>query len=334
MPLSYFYIARKLYGKALRPVDLLHLLPLVIFLIDYAPFFMLSGEEKLQHLRHELPNPVRLKLAFSEGWFMPDYGHAIIRYATIIGYWLVEVVLISRAMRNPDHPLPNQEPKNWRWLQLLVGSQLLIIIPPLLATILGSDRDLSNWINVAAMLASLVQCYYLFFHPEVLYSLDSDIRQPMPNYEGKFHQNALKKDDLPLEVRQQANAAEGNNLQTGFQMSEDALDEIEQQLAFVMETKKPFQKPRYGIRDLSEDSGVPIHRISGFINRRCGQNFYSYLNYYRIQFCLTKLGAGDHAIKTLEAIAGECGFQSRSTFIRAFKNVTGKTPSEYVAEQG
>lgn len=334
MPLSYLYVARKLYGKKLGPKDLLHLLPLLIFLVDFAPFLVLSGTEKLAFYQKELPNPVRLKLAFSEGWFMPDYGHAIFRYITIFGYWLAEVFLIIRAMRNPDHPLPNQEPKNWRWLQLLVGSQLLIIVPPFIAVILGSDRALSNWINVAAMMASLVQCYYLFFHPEVLYSMDSAIQQPKADEIATYHLNGLESDVLPQEAGHQDGAAEGDSLQVGFQLSEAALNEIEQQLALVMEIKKPFQRPRYGIRDLSADSGIAIHRISAFINKRCGQNFYSYLNQYRIQFCISKLGVGDHESKTLEAIAGECGFQSRTTFIRAFKNVTGKTPSEYIAEQG
>jgi AraC-like DNA-binding protein len=331
MPFSYLYVARKLFGRHLKLIDL-HLLPLVIFLVDYAPFLMLSANEKWKLYQAELPNPVRLKLAFSEGWFMPDFGHAILRYVAIIGYWLAEVVLITRAMRNPDHPLPNQEPNNWRWLQLLIGSQILIIIPPLLAALFGNDRTVSNWINVAALIASVVQCYYLFFHPEVLYSLNTALVQPLPtNTSADYLQtavsepvsfvNTVNEEDLPAQPL------------PNFQLSEDALDEIEQQLALVMETKKPFQKPRYGIRDLSTDSGIPIHRISAFINKRCGQNFYRYLNQYRIQFCLAKLDAGDHEKKTLEAIAGECGFQSRSTFIRAFKNVTGKTPSEYIADQ-
>lgn len=333
MPFSYLYVARKLYGRHLKPIDLLHLLPLVIFLVDYAPFLVLSAGEKLTLYHAELPNPVRLKLAFSEGWFMPDFGHAILRYVAIIGYWLAEVVLITRAMRNPDHPLPNQEPNNWRWLQLLIASQLLIIIPPLLAALFGNDKTLSNWINVAALIASLVQCYYLFFHPEVLYSLNTALVQPLPTHtSADYLQPALSE---PGSLTNTANKEEDifDQPLPSIQLSEDALNEIEQQLALVMETKKPFQKPRYGIRDLSADSGMPIYRISAFINKRCGQNFYSYLNQYRIQFCLTKLEAGDHESKTLEAIARECGFQSRATFIRAFKNVTGKTPSEYIADQ-
>jgi len=36
-----------------------------------------------------------------------------------------------------------------------------------------------------------------------------------------------------------------------------------------------------------------------------------------------------HADKTLIAIAHESGFNSKASFNRAFKRVTGQTPSEY-----
>jgi AraC-like DNA-binding protein len=37
---------------------------------------------------------------------------------------------------------------------------------------------------------------------------------------------------------------------------------------------------------------------------------------------------------TLEAIAAECGFRNRTTFIRHFKATTGITPSEFFNKNG
>jgi AraC-like DNA-binding protein len=95
---------------------------------------------------------------------------------------------------------------------------------------------------------------------------------------------------------------------------------------------KPFTRVRYGIGDLSKDTGIPVYRLSQFINQRFNLNFYGYLNQFRIQYCIEKIKAGEHEIKTLEALAQECGFQSRSTFIRAFKQVTGLKPTEFIAQ--
>jgi AraC-like DNA-binding protein len=38
------------------------------------------------------------------------------------------------------------------------------------------------------------------------------------------------------------------------------------------------------------------------------------------------------AESTIEALAGECGFTSRSAFGKTFKSIIGETPSEYAAQ--
>ena len=60
-------------------------------------------------------------------------------------------------------------------------------------------------------------------------------------------------------------------------------------------------------------------------------NFFNYINQLRINAFLDKIASNEQAQKTLEALAGECGFQGRSTFIRAFKKETGQTPSDYLS---
>jgi AraC-like DNA-binding protein len=62
-------------------------------------------------------------------------------------------------------------------------------------------------------------------------------------------------------------------------------------------------------------------------------NFNDYLNKYRLEMVTARLDAGENAQKTLEAIALECGFQSRVTFIRAFKKAYGVTPTEYLNQK-
>jgi AraC-like DNA-binding protein len=295
-------------------------------LIDYLPFFLLPGTEKLSLYQAESAYPVRLKLAYAEGWFMPDFGHTIIRYLVWLGYWIAEVIMFRKAMYTPEHPLSFQTPQERRWLQLLVASQVFIFVPPLLAVLIGNEKAFGNWINVAAIGASMIQVYYLFAHPEVLYSLETAYRKPVevfipgPVPEGEME---YYDDDLEAEVEAVTH--------TGYQLTEEMMDKIEEQVQIIMDTQKPFTQIRYGIRNLANDTGIPSYRLSAFINKRCGSNFYGYLNQYRIQYCITKFLAREHQVKTLEALAQECGFQSRSTFIRAFKAVTGKTPSEYIS---
>jgi AraC-like DNA-binding protein len=97
-----------------------------------------------------------------------------------------------------------------------------------------------------------------------------------------------------------------------------------------MQAKKPFLQPGYKLIDLSNDTGIPIYRISAYVNRRKNLNFFGYLNQFRIDYCLEKFAAKEYKSKTLEALAEECGFHNRTTFIRVFKSVTGMNPTEYI----
>jgi transcriptional regulator GlxA family with amidase domain len=61
-------------------------------------------------------------------------------------------------------------------------------------------------------------------------------------------------------------------------------------------------------------------------------NFNRYLNYHRIQHCLTLLDSGAHNKKSLEGIARDCGFNNRNTFTQSFRQVCKTTPSDYIRE--
>lgn len=335
MPGSFLYLHRKLYRKKLSLYDLLHLLPLVIFLFDYFPFFMLSAQEKLAIYVQEANDATRLKLAYAEGWFMPDFGHIAIRYTLFFCYWLAQVYTLWRAHRNPNHPLLYQSNVQHQWLQLFVGSQLLAFLPPALAWFVGGGIGVSSWINVAALVASLVQVYYLIFHPEVLYSLDTALvaAPAMANASATVQASpaTIHSQLLQNEIHPATEVAATRPL---LPPTAETLDAVQAIVESTMLATKPFTKARYGIKDLSTDTGVPVYKLTQLFNQRYKVNFYGYINRFRIELCLQKLNAKEHEHKTLEALAFESGFQSRATFVRAFKLVTGFTPSEYIAQQG
>jgi AraC-like DNA-binding protein len=329
------YLSRRLFGKKPAVWDLIHLFPFLLFLIDYFPYIILSADAKLQIYLQEAKDPMRLKLAYAEGWFMPAFGHVIMRHTLFFGYWVAQVFMLRRALQNPNHPLVYQSPQQTRWLQMLVGSQLLVFIPPLLALGFGGGQAVGHWINVAAFTASLIQVYYLVFHPEVLYSLDTAYLPSGDVPEIDKHDPAIAEILQHVSAPQEEkNPTSINNVAADQMLSsnEESLRAIHAVVESTMNSLKPFTKVRYGIGDLSKDTGIPAYRLSQFINKKFNLNFYGYLNQFRIQYCLEKIKAGEHEIKTLEALAKESGFQSRATFARAFKQVTGLKPSEFIAQ--
>ena len=62
------------------------------------------------------------------------------------------------------------------------------------------------------------------------------------------------------------------------------------------------------------------------------KNFYTLINEYRVQEVIRRMNDKQYQMYTLLAIALDAGFNSKSAFNRIFKQITGKTPSEYKLE--
>ena len=58
-------------------------------------------------------------------------------------------------------------------------------------------------------------------------------------------------------------------------------------------------------------------------------NFYSLINQYRVQEVVERMQFEDAEKYTLIGIAYDCGFQSKATFNRIFKQKMGCSPSKY-----
>jgi AraC-like DNA-binding protein len=69
--------------------------------------------------------------------------------------------------------------------------------------------------------------------------------------------------------------------------------------------------------------------ISFILNSHLDNNFYDFVNSYRIEEVKNKLNDPGYKHLTLLGIALESGFNSKTTFNRVFKQVTGITPTEF-----
>ena len=74
-------------------------------------------------------------------------------------------------------------------------------------------------------------------------------------------------------------------------------------------------------------SGIEKNRLATIIRQYGGTNIPGYINSKRVEHAVSLMK--QHPDYTLVAIAEACGFTNQTTFIRAFKNMFGITPSEY-----
>jgi putative ABC transport system permease protein len=71
------------------------------------------------------------------------------------------------------------------------------------------------------------------------------------------------------------------------------------------------------------------HDLSRIINVGLDKNFSDFINEFRVRDVIRKMQDQAYDRFTLPGIAYESGFNSKTTFNRVFKEITGKTPLEY-----
>lgn len=95
--------------------------------------------------------------------------------------------------------------------------------------------------------------------------------------------------------------------------------------------QKPYLTRSYSIYDFAKDVGVPMRKISGYVNRHEQLNFRDFINRSRIEYCIKNLNEGEWQNLTLETIARECGFNNRNSFTTAFRKFSGTNPSSFIS---
>lgn len=99
-----------------------------------------------------------------------------------------------------------------------------------------------------------------------------------------------------------------------------------------MEDNKPYLNAEFKLGDLASEINYPLHEISQVLNQGLNQNFPDFVNKYRVDEVIKRMKDKAYARFTFFAIAQQCGFNSKTSFYRIFKNETGKTPADFIKE--
>jgi putative ABC transport system permease protein len=100
----------------------------------------------------------------------------------------------------------------------------------------------------------------------------------------------------------------------------------------AMHAGRYYRDPELNLSSLAKGLEIHTHELSRIINIALKKNFSDFVNDFRVRDVVRKMQdpAYDHI--TLLGIAFESGFNSKSTFNRIFKEMTGKSPVEYKNE--
>ena len=97
-----------------------------------------------------------------------------------------------------------------------------------------------------------------------------------------------------------------------------------------MAEQKPYLDPELTIEKLSEQTRIKKLLLSQTLNKGFNKNFFTFIKEYRINHVEAELKNKINEERTIMDVAYMSGFNSKTGFNRAFKEVTGKTPTEYL----
>ncbi len=112
-------------------------------------------------------------------------------------------------------------------------------------------------------------------------------------------------------------------------LSESESNTIFVQITTALTERKLYLDPNLTLQSLANDIGATTHEVSFCINRETEENFATFIGRYRVNESIQLLGKSELSNYSIQQVALQSGFSSKSTFNRIFKKITDKTPSQF-----
>jgi len=279
-----------------RPVYLLNLLPFVLCLVLFTlEYYTRPLDEKIVKLQSE---------SFKQQW---DYPAVIITMTlSSLVYLSWAAVLVKRYNGKIKAYFSETNRYDLYWLRVLMIVSAVIYTVIYLAFAIDLVVPLApfKWMHKASFLLGSVYIIVLGFF-------------------GHRQGNLFSDKNIGIDLQEPGPSSEIKYLVTGKE------NDFILFLLKYMNENKPFLVPEITLSALASQLEVTPDYLSGIINNKLGKNFFDFINHYRIEEFKTRSMAAENKKFTLLSIAYDCGFNSKATFNRVFKNVTGITPGEY-----
>lgn len=311
-PLGYLYVRTVLYNEQkFKRIDMLHLIPFVFFIINYLPFYFSPNEYKLDIITKTIQ--ARTFAIEKQLGIFPETVFYIFRPIQSIIYLLFQWILLFEYKKaNPIKMIQDQIKLVIQWLRVFTFANALIILGYVITIpiyLLLKEKFDSKVVHIIPEIILGIGffsiCCYLLIYPQALNGL------PFVKY--KETQSSLienETDKIPF-------------------IYDDYSNEIKLIENYFKQTKAYLQ-PNLSISKVAVEAKIPNRDLSYIINNYYEKRFNDYLNEMRLQHFLSKVNTQSLDNYTIEAIALESGFSSKTSFYRAFKRFYGCTPSEYL----
>jgi AraC-like DNA-binding protein len=319
-PLLFYYVKTTLSdSNKLSKWDWLHLTPAFLTIINCLPFTTLPFEQKKQ-IAHEIVNitenySLNFNFVSFEFILLSRSVHLFIYAVGSLVYFYIH----GRRTISKFGKLPSNHSILRRWFYLLCGIQIVIAVNSIghmstlyhfqysIFGIPAKDFFTEKYYFLICGAGFFIQNIFLFLFPKILYgNVSYTIEQ------GKDTIIEEIKSNLPRKTKEIATTL-------------DLERTIENYLTTV-----PYIQKEFSLSQMSFDLKIPERILSNYFNKELAITFSEWRKHLRIDHVCKLIEAGESRNLTIEAIAYNAGFASRSKFIDAFKERKGVTPSAFI----
>jgi len=310
-PLSYLYIKHIVLKKnKFVKSDILHFIPSLVVIADVGFYYLNSyslADDIAFLVVNNLKDAYQLASGFIPGeFFLTAKAVQGIIYAGVL--WHLLYLASKRKLLNSL----SDTKKRWLFVFSILMTALYLSISytalsPFVNAVNG-DGAASPMLNPGfiSRLLLLTIITALFFFPSIMYSTGS------------------RSVDDSKETEERGSQA--------LSISPERLQEYIKRID-ALNNDSRFFKSNITIAQLAQKLEIPPRFLTYILNRHYQMRYTDFINGHRIRYIITQFGTGFLKELTMEAIAYEAGFSSRSAFFSAFKKYTGKSPSQYLKDR-
>lgn len=298
--LLYFYVT-EITGKRFKNVwvVLIHLIPAVSLIVLAIPFYLLSGAEKIYIFEHD---------GIGYEWYI--LYSVILVFVSGLFYTGWSLILIQKHQNDIQQKLSNTDKKELQWLRYLSISLGVIWV----LTIFFDYSIIFSAVVVLVLFIGFFGINQLGIF-NTSYHDESDFKN--------FNESQPTKSVDDSTTQRYAKSG----------LNEEMADQIYSNLNKLMPDESLYKNYDLTLADLAKRLAVHPNHLSQVINEKEQKNFYYYINSLRIKEFIKLASDKENKKYTLLSLAYDCGFNSKSTFNKHFKEYTGKTPTDYFKAQ-
>lgn len=302
-PMHYLY-AKYLthFSKQYKHFDLLHFIPFFLYLLIFLPDMFKSKEQLLNGMGNMEGEKVPI-LFLIFNWIV---------MTQVIIYTMFTILILRRYSIKIKNLFSSIEKLRLNWLRNIVILFSFGFVTYIIENMLITAGIISSKYAFSSIVAGI---YVFIFGYLVLLKSEIFVN---PEFVSQIDQAK------ELEIKK---TAEPKYSKSG--LNNEKAEEYLAVLLKLMKEEKPYLSSDLTLNKLAEMVQISPHHLSEVINSMLKQNFFDFINTYRVEKVKQDLLNVDKKNFTLLAIAVDAGFSSKSSFNMIFKKHTGITPSEF-----